>query len=161
MIIRFLSLLLISSASIIWGMQKGDTLLSEICNQEGMLTFITAIKRGIICYRTPVYDILQDIPDGIFNNVDILRYMRANGIEAGYSAYKTYFGYDAFTDRRVTDFFNRLGSLTVTEQILMCEELSDLLTSAFEKKRNNYPRQRKLYLTLGVTFGLGIVILFI
>lgn len=161
MIIRFLLLLFIASISVLWGLHKSHTLLSELNYQEGMLTLIQTIKRGILCYRTPIYEILQSFPDNIFENTEIVQLMRSRGIKDGYCENCDYFGYDVYTDRRLSDFFNRLGSLTVSEQILMCEEILEILTSVFEKKRAEYPAQRKLYITLGVTIGLGIVIMFL
>jgi len=161
MILRFLSLLVISSISVLWGVNKSHTLLSELNYQEGMITLVQTLKRGILCYRTPIFDILQNFPENVFEKTEIIQDMRKMGITYGYEKHCDYFGYDTYTNRRIIDFFQRLGSLTVTEQVLVCEEILEILTGVFEKKRKEYPGQRKLYVTLGITIGLGIVILFI
>lgn len=160
MTVRFLSLLCICSISVLWGLHKVNEIVLTLNCQEGMLTLIRAIKRGVL-YHMPIHEIILQLPDGIFENSDILHDMKEHGIADTYSLHRSRFGYDFYTDRKLTEFLEQLGTFLVSEQILVCEEILAILTDLFEKRKKEYPCERKLYITLGVTIGLGIVVLFL
>ena len=161
MILRFAALLTVAVGSILLGKQKGDRLYKQLNNQQGMIMMVETIKRNIFCYRMPIGEILNGFSKDVFEDEQILIDMIKLGPEQGYKVHNLKFGYDAYTDQKIFNFFRKLGSLGVSEQMSACEDLLSGLIRYCDSQRNDFPRLRKLYVTLGAAFGLGVVILFI
>lgn len=158
---RFFLILVIVSASTIFGMRKSDLLYDELLCQEEMVRFISFVRRSIQSYRMPIDEILKSASDDFFDKGGIIEDMKRQGIQAGFSKHSSLFGYDRFTMRSVDEFFKQLGGLSVSDQIIACDDVLGVLSQTLHKKRERYPVQRKVYLTLGFTVGIGISILLI
>ena len=119
------------------------------------------IKRGVVCYRLSIGDILNQFYHDTFSQTDFIKESLSSDLDRAFAKHKELFGYDMFCEKKLTSFFLSFGSFTVSEQLLACEEILEILENEYETKKTGYPNQRKLYLTLGATIGLGIVILLV
>lgn len=159
--LRFLLLLAIISTSVIIAIRKSDLLYDELLYQEAMVRFIAFVRRSIQGYRMPIDEILQGVAVDIFDDDEILDDMKQQGIHGGFSRHSNLFGYDSLTLRSVEEFFRRLGGLVTSDQLTACDDVLSILSESLHKKRELYPKQRKVYLTLGFTVGIGLSILLI
>ena len=159
--LKFLSLLLIITASFLCGKQQSDAIYEKLTFHEGMLSLLGDIKRCVILYRMTLNEIIGLCEHEVLRKSGFLNDCLQHGIDRAYHDYKESFGFDTFSDKRMVDFIRCLGSLSVSEQIVACEEMIELLKKDYDAKVERYPNQRKLYLTLGTTIGLGIVIMLV
>ena len=161
MTLRFFGLFFIFVASLIWSKQKIEQELQRIYLQEGMLSLIDLIKRSVLCYRLPLKEIYRSFHHDTMCDEGFLRSLTNGSLLHAYMDHRESFGYDSFSDRMIIAFSEKLGRLPISEQVITCEELQRVLQQCLNEKKERYPKQKKIYMTLGITVGMLTVILLI
>ena len=124
---------------------------------EGWERLLVLIKNEIECYSLPIADILAR------TDPSILRLCGYTGGEAPKSLYelreKTAFT-DIETEKTVCRFISEFGQCYKAEQVGRCEYFVTLMEARIRAIASELPEKKRLYFTLCLSAGLGILILF-
>ena len=124
---------------------------------EGWERLLARIKNEIECYSLPIADILAR------TDPSILRLCGYTGGEAPKSLYelreKTAFT-DIETEKTVCRFISEFGQCYKAEQVGRCAYFVTLMEARRGAIAAELPEKKRLYFTLCLSAGLGILILF-
>lgn len=159
--IRFVAYLCIITASYVVSSAICKKLEREIYLQIAMIELITTIKRSVLLYNASPHLIASSFEHALFSEIGFTALVKEKGFSDAIQIYARDFGYSQYSERALHNFLSDLGNLSLTEQIAFCEEMLASLQKELDGKRDEYPKKKKLYLTLGICAGLCVVIILI
>ena len=128
---------------------------------EGMLFLIRTIRQNISFFRTQLSQIYRNFSHHALNDSNFSAILRQKGLKEAYLANQERFGFDSFTENRILAFADQVGKLPLEEQLASCDMICNILEEKLHEAKQAFPNKRKLYHVLGISFGCGIVILFL
>lgn len=159
---RFTAYLLIVIASYLLAANQCNRLTRAILLQEGIYDFLQYVKRSVLCYRLSLEDIVTSFQnealeavgfyDAVYQSGSLLKAFDTVGRDFLFLPEET---------RAIRHFFFELGTLTVSEQLISCEDALSVLDKGLTKRKSEYSVKRRLYMTLGLCAGFSIVVLLI
>lgn len=156
---KHIGLLIIFFASTMWGYLSVKKEKDRIIRMEGLLLLIREIRRSIAFMQVPLNEIYNRFQCESLEKCGMLPCLRRNGIKAAYEATREAFSLDDFCENRILSFADRLGKHPTEEELRSCDDIEALLATVLEEAKKAYPMKRKLYSALGVSLGIGAVIL--
>lgn len=157
--IKFLGLLLIFFCFAMGGYTIAKREKERIHRAEGMLVLIRSIRQGAAFLRMPLGEIYRSFSCDALKKGEFLSTLCQKGLKEAYLSHKDEFGYDGFTEGRFLTFAESVGKLPLEEQLHACDMVSELLEEKLREAKASFPTKKKLYVTLGMTLGIGAVIL--
>ncbi len=156
--LRFISFLLLIAAGYLWGYEKSEEERRGIVRLEGLLSLLEEIRRSAFLYRLSlpaIYAAFLQTKGGAE------AFVREENGQYRVTVFEDDSLLEPFLRRDLHLFFDKIGTLSSEEGLLLCEEMIARIKEALLKKREGYPQKKKLYLTLGIALGLFLVILLI
>lgn len=152
LLLIFVCFTLGGNALVIWEKDK-------IACQDGMILLIRSIRQGAAYFREPLGKIYPAFSCRVLEKNRFKDVLCEKGLKDAFSACRDCFGYDDFTADQVLSFAERLGRLPLEEQLASCDRLLEVLEAYSGEMKKSFPKKNKLYKTLGMTLGIGVVIL--
>ena len=133
----------------------------RIHRMESLLDLVRELRRSISFLRLPLEEIYkrffaESLKDTTFPDV-----LRKRGLYVAYEENQDLFGFDGFTQSRLMSFAASLGKHPAEEEIRSCDEIEALLSDVIDRAKREYPTKQRLYAALGISLGIGAVILLI
>ena len=157
--LKFAALLLIFFCFALGGNAMANAERERIARGDGMILLIRSIRQGAAYFRQPLGEIFDSFSYPALEKSGFLKTLCERGLAEAFSAFQNEFGYDSFTEHRLSDFAAALGKLPLEEQLLSCDRILALLEEKAAEAKAAFPKKNKLYRTLGMTLGVGVVIL--
>ncbi len=159
--LRFIGLLLIGVACCLAGKVRADRVYQELEHQACLLHLFREIKRSALCYRKPIEEVVRQFRALSKSRFEFLEDATVTSLATSYERHRRCFGYDAFTDQRISGYLSSFGGFSLSEALLECDRLIESLGEIWEDRKATLANQQRLYLTLGITVGLGLIIVFV
>lgn len=161
MIFRFLGLLLILIASVYLSELYSDSIKNAILLQDGMLSLLREISRSLCTYRVPLHEIYEGFKNDSLKEIGFLCDLQSLPIREVFLKRRKSFRYQGSDERMLLSYFQKLGTLPLSEEIVSCRMIIEVLQTTLDQKKEAYPKERKINLVLGITVGVSLVIVFI
>lgn len=157
--LKYAGLLLIFSFFALGGNAFAQREREKIQCEEGFLLLIRTIRQGVAYFRLPIGEIFRTFSCPALEKEGFLKALNEKGLKNAFLFYADRFSYDDFTASQILNFSERLGKLPPEEQLAFCDRLIEVLERAVNVTKEGFPKKNKLYRTLGVSLGIGFVIL--
>lgn len=128
---------------------------------EALRDLINFIYREIECFRTPLDDIYLNFSNEILEKNGFIRDMRKDSFKYALENMKDPLSYNEQTRIALINFADGLGKSEYQDQISRCKYILSLVDDDLKKSREAYPKNRKMYTSLGLLSGIMIIILMI
>ena len=161
MIFRFLGLLLILTASVYISELYSDYFKNAILLQEGLLSLLRAISRSLCTYRVPLREIYETFRNDPLKDIGFLKDLQSRSIREVFLKHRKSFRYQACDERLLLSYFQQLGTLPLSEEIIASKMTMESLQNTLDQRKEAYPKERKINLILGITVGVSLVIVFV
>ncbi len=159
--LKFTGLLLIFCCFAMGGNALALAERERIARGDGLILLIRSIRQGAAYFRQPLGEIYADFSCPALEKNGFLALLREKGMAEAFFSCKADFGYDDFTQNRLSEFVSTLGRLPLEEQLIACDQILLLLEEKAAEGKAGYPKKNKLYRTLGMALGIGAVILLV
>jgi stage III sporulation protein AB len=126
---------------------------------EALRALIAHISREIECFRTPLENIYSSFSSEVLEKNAFLQKVRVSGLERALEGERTAFCFDEKSFVALVNFTEFLGKSEYSDQTARCKYILSVLDEDLKIKRENYPKNRKMYSSLGILAGIMIVIL--
>ncbi len=126
---------------------------------EGLLSFVRFVREQVACFRTPTGDIYRSFFHKELEECGFLPALRERGFEAAVKRLGEENALSAEELRVLCGFAAMLGKGQTEGQLRLCDYTERALLEALGKRRENAPRQTRVFGTLSVTGGLMMIIL--
>lgn len=150
------------------GLTASAALNRRAASFEEMLRFISFLKTQIRYTAAPINELLEMASNGDFPKLSFLK-EASSGIKSGKmpsvswcDAIKKYGGDCSFNDadrEMLRKFGLGLGNSDVEGQLMHCDIFSQLFEDRLKAARSAVQSKGRLYVTLGITGGLGAALL--
>lgn len=157
--IKYIGLFLIFIVCTFFGSGLAVAEKRRIERSESIRNLIAHISREIECFRTPLENIYYSFVSEILENCGILEKIRSSGLKNALEEKGNLFCFSDKTFGALINFSDFLGKSEYTDQISRCKYILSLIDEDIKKSREAYPKNRKMYSSLGILAGIMIVIL--
>jgi len=159
--IKIMGLILIMSAAVAGAIGNSGRTGKIVRVNEGILDLIEYIKNGIIYYRDPIGEMLCT-----YQNDDLEKYGVLPAIsDMPLCDVLAELGLDRCFQRstfnQIRSFSLRLGKSGIEDQKKNCDILIDSLHKDIEDLRKTLPQKSRMYSSLMILTGLGLVLILI
>lgn len=131
----------------------------RIERSEGLRALISHISREIECFRTPLENIYSSFSSEALEKNAFLEKVRLSGLKSALEGEKSMFCFSEKSFATLLNFAELLGKSEYSDQTVRCKYILSVLDEDLKICRENYPKNRKMYSSLGILAGIMIVIL--
>ena len=157
--IKYMGLFLIFIACTFSGFGLALAEKRRIERSEALRTFIAYISREIECFRTPLENIYSSFLSEVLEKNGFLQKVRSLGLKSALEGEKLIFSFSEKSFGALVNFSDFLGKSEYTDQIARCKYILSVLDEDLKICREAYPKNKKMYSSLGILAGIMIVIL--
>ncbi len=161
MILKYIGFAIIGSVSFLIGIRLSENEKKAIYYGEGMYKLLAHICREIESFRTPLEDIYLSFTDDFLENERFLDKIRSSSLEEAISESGNVFCFKESTYRSLASFAYNLGKSDPSDQISRCRYIISLVSEDLKKATEEYPKNRKMYLSLSLLVGAMVIILLV
>lgn len=133
----------------------------RIEQSEALRALIAHITREIECFKTPLDSIFSSFSNKILERIGFLDKVTEGSLKVALSGSENLFCFKEETCKKLLGFADFLGKSDSADQISRCKYVLSLIDDDIKKSRDQYPKNRKMYSSLGVLFGIMIIILLV
>ena len=126
-----------------------------------LVALISEVKQGILYYRRELPDIFARFDDRFLLDTGFLRMLRERGLLTALEKTSSIIRIPDSEYRLLVDFAYKLGKSDTETEKELCEKTQKVLEALLDKMKADYPKQRKIALSLGILAGSLFVILLI
>ena len=157
--IKYIGLFLIFIVCTFFGSGLALAEKKRIERSEALRALIAHTSREIECFRTPLENIYSSFSSEVLEKNDFLQKVRVSGLKSALEGEKTTFCFDEKSFAALVNFAEFLGKSEYSDQTARCKYILSVLDEDLKKSREAYPKNRKMYSSLGILAGIMIVIL--
>ena len=157
--IKYIGLFLIFIVCTFFGSGLALAEKKRIERSEALRALIAHISREIECFRTPLENIYSSFSSEVLEKNAFLQKVRISGLECALEGEMSAFCFDEKSFAALVNFTEFLGKSEYSDQTARCKYILSVLDEDLKIKRENYPKNRKMYSSLGILAGIMIVIL--
>ncbi|MBQ5601325.1 MAG: stage III sporulation protein AB [Clostridia bacterium] len=157
--IKYIGLFLIFIVCTFFGSGLALAEKKRIERSEALRALIAHISREIECFRTPLENIYSSFSSEVLEKNAFLQKVRISGLECALEGEMSAFCFDEKSFAALVNFAEFLGKSEYSDQTARCKYILSVLDEDLKIKRENYPKNRKMYSSLGILAGIMIVIL--
>lgn len=132
----------------------------RIKNNEALITLIKHIRRKALYFKSPSVDIFESFSSEPLEKNGFCYVMRSEGLSAALGRVKC-FELDEPCERSLEHFAHEMGTLPIGELVSSCDNLIEELCENQARLSKESPARQKAYSSLGMLFGIMIVILLV
>lgn len=129
-------------------------------NNEALIALIKHIRRKALYFKSPSADIFESFSSDPLEKNGFCSIMRAEGLSAALDRVKCFELYEP-CERSVEHFAHEMGALPIGELVSSCDNLIEELCENQARLSKESPARQKAYSSLGMLFGIMIVILLV
>jgi stage III sporulation protein AB len=157
--IKYIGLFLIFIVCTFFGSGLALAEKKRIERSEALRALIAHISREIECFRTPLENIYSSFSSEVLEKNAFLQKVRVSGLKNALEGEMRTFCFDEKSFAALVNFAEFLGKSEYSDQTARCKYILSVLDEDLKKSREAYPKNRKMYSSLGVLAGIMIVIL--
>lgn len=157
--IKYIGLFLIFIVCTFFGSGLALAEKKRIERSDALRALIAHISREIECFRTPLENIYSSFSSEVLEKNAFLQKVRVSGLECALEGEMSTFCFDEKSFAALVNFAEFLGKSEYSDQTARCKYILSVLDEDLKIKRENYPKNRKMYSSLGILAGIMIVIL--
>ncbi len=131
----------------------------KIEQSEALRAMIAHISREIECFKTPLDTIYFSYSNALLEKNGFLDMVRKKSLKCALEERGNVFCYKEDTYKSLLVFADFLGKSECSDQLSRCKYILSLIDEDLKKSREAYPKNRKMYSSLGVLAGVMIIIL--
>jgi stage III sporulation protein AB len=161
MIAKYVGFVIIGVVSFFVGIRLAENDKREIYYGEGMYKLLGHICREIESFRTPLDEIYLDFTDDFLEKELFLDSIRRSSLEKAIIDSGNVFCYRESTYRSLLSFASHLGKSDPDDQVSRCRYMISLVSEDLKKASEEYPKNRKMYLSLSLLAGATVIILLV
>ncbi len=133
----------------------------KVEQSEALRALIAHIYREIECFKTPLDGIFSSFSNKTFEKIGFLDKVVKGSLKDALSGGENLFCFKEETYKKLLAFADFLGKSDSADQISRCKYILSLMDEDIKKSRDQYPKNRKMYSSLGVLSGIMIIILLV
>ena len=157
--IKYIGLLFIFIACTFFGCGLAVSEKRRIDRSQSLRDLIVHIQREIECFRAPLENIYSSFHSEALKKSGFTEKMRQNSLRYALESAGNIFCFSDGVFSSLLNFADFLGKSEYTDQISRCKYIILQLDDELKKSRESYPKNRKMYSSLGILTGIMIVIL--
>ena len=161
MTLKYLGMILIVLSSTLIGSRLAISEKRRIERSEALCELVHFIYREIECFRTPLDDIYMRFSSPVLDNCGFMSDTREKSLKYALENMKDSLSYREQTVSEIISFADGLGKSEYQDQIARCKYTLSSMDADLKKAKEEYPKNRKMYTSLGLLSGLMIIILMI
>lgn len=132
----------------------------RVKNNDALISLIKHIRRKALYYRSAQSDIFESFESDLLEKNGFLDLLRKKGLYDAVESTKC-FELDDGCERALLSFASEMGTLPIVELVSSCDALIDELCENQARLSADSPARQKAYSSLGMLFGIMIVILLV
>ncbi len=157
--IKYIGLFLIFIACTFFGSGLAVSEKRRIERSESLRDLILHMQREIECFRSPLENIYSSFSSEVLERSGFIEKLRLNNLKTALEATGNIFCFSDATFNAFLKFADFLGKSEYSDQVARCKYIISLLDDELKKSKEVYPKNRKMYSSLGILMGIMIVIL--
>ena len=157
--IKYIGLFLIFIVCTFFGSGLALAEKRRIEQGEALRALIMHISREIECFRTPLENIYSSFSSETLEKNGFLQKVRTEGFKSTLEGERSIFCFGEKSFGALLNFAEFLGKSEYSDQSARCKYILSVLDEELKTKREAYPKNRKMYSSLGILAGIMIVIL--
>ena len=157
--IKYIGLFLIFIVCTFFGSGLALAEKKRIERSEALRALIAHISREIECFRTPLENIYSTFSSEVLEKNGFLQKVRLSGLKSALENERLIFCFSEKSFASLVNFSEFLGKSEYQDQTARCKYILSILDEDLKKSREAYPKNRKMYSSLGILAGIMIVIL--
>ncbi len=161
MTVKYIGMLLIFVFTTLVGNGLATAEKRKIENGEALRAFIAHIGREIEYFKTPLDKIFSSFANSILEKNEFLNTVREKSLSDALDKRSSIFCFKEETYKSLLDFSEFLGKSDSSDQLSRCKYILSLIDDDLKKCKEAYPKNRKMYSSLGVLSGVMIIILLV
>lgn len=161
MTVKYIGMLLIFLFTTLVGNGLAISEKRKIEQGEALRALIAHISREIECFKTPLDKIFSSFSNPILEKNGFLNNARERSLGDALNESGNIFCFKEETYKMVVNFGDFLGKSDCSDQLSRCKYILSLIDEELKKCKEAYPKNRKMYSSLGVLSGIMIIILLV
>ncbi len=161
MTLKYLGMILIVASSTLIGSRLALSEKRRIERSEALCDLVRFIYREIECFRTPLYDIYMRFSSPVLEKIGFTADARERSLKDALENMKDSLSFRDQTRADIMNFAEGLGKSEYQDQVARCKYVLSVMDEDLKKSKEAYPKNRKMYISLGLLSGLMIIILMI
>lgn len=157
--IKYVGLFLIFIVCTFFGSGLALAEKRRIERSESIRNLIAHISREIECFRTPLENIYSSFSSEVLEKNGFIQKIRSSGMKNALEKERLLFCFSEKSFGALINFSEFLGKSEYQDQITRCKYILSVLDEDLKTSREAYPKNRKMYSSLGILAGIMIVIL--
>ncbi|MBE6618898.1 MAG: hypothetical protein E7626_03825 [Ruminococcaceae bacterium] len=161
MTFKYIGMLLIFICSTLIGNGLAIGEKRRIERSDALRELVHFIYREIECFRTPLDEIYLNFSSAPLEKSGFIGDLRGGSLEYAIKNTREGFCFSDQTKVSLVNFAENLGKSEYSDQLSRCKYILSLMDGDIKKSREAYPKNRKMYTSLGLLSGVMIIILMI
>ncbi len=159
MTIKYIGMIFIFVCTTLIGNGLAVSEKRKIERGEALRGLIAKISREIECFKAPLDTIYNSYSSTLLDKLGFLEVVRKKSLRDALAESGNIFCYKEDTYNALVGFADFLGKSECSDQLSRCKYILSLIDEDLKKSREAYPKNRKMYSSLGVLAGVMIIIL--
>ena len=158
--LKYLGMVLVFVSCTVAGSLLATSEKRRLERSEALKALLSHITREIEHFRTPLDTVFASFANEALEKTGFLRDLRENSLSHALLKSGNIFAYSEDTFAAIINFSELLGKSEYNDQVARCKHMLSVLEEDLKKRREEYPKNKKMYTSLGVLSGLMIIVLF-